>query len=62
MIDDRDEVNREEEEQVRFLREKATQLRKLAAKHRFPPDHELFEIADDFEQFAHDLERRERRR
>jgi len=53
-------MDHDQEEEARFLREKATQLRNLARKCRFPPRHELFHIADEFEHFAGDLERERR--
>ncbi|MGH2448406.1 MAG: hypothetical protein ACRDFS_07370 [Chloroflexota bacterium] len=55
MTDDHDH------EEVRFLKEKAMQLRTLARKLRFPPNHELFVIADDFEHYAGDLEHERQR-
>ena len=45
-------------EEIRFLREKADQLRKLAHKYRLPPNNELTGIADDFDRLANDRERR----
>ena len=50
MLDDTDEI--------RFLREKADQLRSLAHKYKLPPGNELIQIADDFDRLARDIERR----
>jgi hypothetical protein len=44
-------------EEIRFLREKAAQLRSLAHKYKLPPDNELRQIADDFERLAREIER-----
>ncbi len=44
-------------EEIRFLREKAAQLRTLAHKYKLPPDNELIRIADDFEKLAREIER-----
>lgn len=53
MVDDTDEI--------RFLRKKAAELRALARKYKLPPDNELIQIAEDFEQLARDIERQPRR-
>jgi len=50
MMDDREEI--------RFLREKAAQLRSLAHKYKLPPGNELVRIADDFERLVREIERK----
>ena len=45
-------------EEIRFLREKADLLRKLANKYRLPAGNDLIKIADELDRKATDTERR----